>query len=169
MIHTLKRINQTELAELTQGLILSIQNDASLGFLESVGVEQIKQYWLQVGASLAKDCILMVARANNQIVGAVQLSLSTKDNGQHRAEVQKLFVLPSYKGQGIATKLMLELEQQARKHNRYLLVLDTQTGSVAEHFYQQCGYIKVGDIPDFATDPKSQMFATSIYYKTLAH
>ncbi len=169
MIHRLNGINQTELAELTQGLMLSIQNGASLGFLESVSVEQIKQYWLQVEASLTTNCILMVAKANKEIVGAVQLSLSTKDNGQHRAEVQKLFVLPSYTGQGIATKLMLALEQQARTHNRYLLVLDTQTGSVAEHFYQHCGYVKVGDIPDFATDPKSQMFATSIYYKILAH
>ena len=46
-----------------------------------------------------RDTHLWVAETDGQIVGSVRLCLCLKDNGRHRAEVQKLFVLTANRGQ----------------------------------------------------------------------
>jgi GNAT superfamily N-acetyltransferase len=49
-------------------------------------------------------------------------------NASHRAEVQKLLVLRSWRRQGIGLALMTAIEQAARQTGRSLLVLDTRLG-----------------------------------------
>ena len=148
-------------------LIDSVENGASVGFLAPLSPDTARFYWQNTLKGLGADLILWVAINDDQVIGSVQLSLSTKENGQHRAEVQKLFVLKAYRGQGIANQLMQSLENTAKEHARTLLVLDTQVGSDAEKVYQCLGWKRVGEIPDFAADPNGQLRATVFYYKTL--
>jgi acetyltransferase len=94
---------------------------------------------------------LWVAESDGQIIGSVQLELCGKENGRHRAEVQKLLVRSAFRGRGVSTLLMRAAEECARADCRTLLVLDTQAGSVAEAVYRHLGWQPAGQIPDYAT------------------
>ena len=89
-------------------LIDAVHSGASIGFLAPVSRETADRYWHEVFASLGVDRLLWVAEKEGVVVGTVQLSLCDKDNGRHRAEVQKLLVLRSARGNGVATLLMGE-------------------------------------------------------------
>jgi ribosomal protein S18 acetylase RimI-like enzyme len=167
MIRQLINVDQEQIKQLTDGLLTCVKDGASLGFLASVTYEKIHSYWLGVATSLSKDCILLVAEKDRQIAGSVQISLCNKDNGKHRGEVQKLFVLPTYRSIGLASELMQVAEKVALNKKLSLLVLDTETESNAELFYQKNNYVKVGDIPSFALNPQGDMSGTSMYYKLL--
>jgi acetyltransferase len=82
-------------------------------------------------------------------------------------EVQKLLVHSDARRGGVASMLMREAERQAQLLSRGLLYLDTEAGSPAEQFYRSCGYVRLGELPDFAASPQGQWRATAIYYKTL--
>ncbi|GHB67437.1 N-acetyltransferase [Psychrosphaera saromensis] len=167
MIKQLVRLDQQQVNQLTDGLLTCVKDGASLGFLNTVTEQKVSDYWLDVATSLSQDCILLVAEKDGQIAGSVQISLCNKDNGKHRGEVQKLFVLPRFRSIGLATQLMQKAEQLALEHKLSLLVLDTETESNAELFYQKNNYVKVGDIPSFALNPQGDMSGTSMYYKLL--
>ena len=47
------------------------------------------------------DCILLAAFLDSQLVGTVQVLTATPPNQPHRADVAKLLVLRSARGQGI--------------------------------------------------------------------
>ncbi len=97
----------------------------------------------------------------------MQLALCPKENGRHRAEVQKLFVHSTARGRGISTLLMQAVEAEARSRQRSLLVLDTLLGSHAENVYRHLGWSRAGEIPDFATSPDGKLFPTVYYFKQL--
>lgn len=97
-MYTLERImpeqGQAMLAELVTLLQDAVASGASIGFLPPLSEEEAREYWTAVLEDIAhKKRVLLVARCGAQVVGAVQLELATKPNAQHRAEVQKLFVL----------------------------------------------------------------------------
>ncbi|MFH4385342.1 GNAT family N-acetyltransferase, partial [Acinetobacter baumannii] len=78
--------------------------------------DDVLNYWGEVNHKLAQgNSRLWIAIQQRKVVGSVQLSLVSKKNGVHRAEVEKLMVLTSTRKQGIATLLMNELENFARE------------------------------------------------------
>lgn len=101
------------------------------------------------------------------IVGSVQLERCAKENGRHRAEVQKLFVLSSRRGRGIAARLMQALEAFAAGAGCRLLVLDTLSDSAAASVYRHLGWTFAGSIPAYAATPDGDLHATSYFYKQL--
>jgi len=153
--------------ELAALLIDAVSGGASVGFLDPLDSARARRYWNEVLAELGLAHGLWVAETEGRVVGSAQLSLSTRENGRHRAEVQKLFVLRSHRGRGIATRLMAALEAAARRDGRTLLVLDTEAGSAAEAFYARHGWQRVGEIPDYAADPAGALHPTALYYKRL--
>jgi GNAT superfamily N-acetyltransferase len=97
----------------------------------------------------------------------VQLALVTKQNGLHRAEVQKLLVHTDFRQRGIARALMSAVEEAARAVGRTLLVLDTEQGSIAEQLYERCGYARSGIIPHYALSTDGSLITTVVFYKLL--
>ncbi len=148
-------------------LIDAVHSGASIGFLAPVSRETADRYWHGVFASLGGDRLLWVAEKEGVIGGTVQLSLCDKDNGRHRAEVQKLLVLRAARGNGVATLLMGELEAEARRSGRSLLFLDTLLASHAEEVYRHLGWTRAGEIPDYAAAPDGELFPTVLYFKQL--
>ena len=126
------------------------------------------RYWQQVFASLGDGLLLWVAETDDRIAGSVQLAPSQKENGRHRAELQKLFVHSEFRGQGISTQLMSAAETAARAAGCTLLVLDTLAGSGAEAVYQHFGWQRAGEIPNYAASPDGQLHPTVYYFKSLA-
>lgn len=146
----------------------SVASGASVGFLPPLQEEQGLEYWQGIEADLANGVRkLWVAFDQHHLVGALQLSLSTKANGGHRAEVEKLMVHSEARGKGVGRALMLAMEQGARDAQRTLLVLDSRVGDVASNLYRQLGYLEAGQIPNFAKSADGTLAATQFFYKQL--
>jgi acetyltransferase len=165
-----RRVAATEtslIAPLGHLLIDAVHSGASIGFLAPVSRETAGRYWHEVFASLSEGLLLWVAERDGVVVGTVQLALCEKENGRHRAEVQKLQVLCAARGNGVATLLMRELEAEARRRKRSLLFLDTLFASHAEDVYRHLGWSRAGEIPDYATTPNGELSPTVLYFKRL--
>ncbi|HZZ91834.1 MAG TPA: GNAT family N-acetyltransferase [Usitatibacter sp.] len=154
-------------SELTALLRDVVDAGASVGFLPPLKTALGETYWRDVLASLGDGLVLWVARVDGRLAGTVQLAPSGKQNARHRAELQKLMVMSSHRGRGVASRLLATAEARARELGRTLLVLDTLEGSEAEPVYRHLGWQRVGAIPDFAETPEG-LRATVYYYKKLA-
>ncbi len=144
-----------------------VHGGASVGFLAPIAEHTAAGYWRRVLDRLEDGLALWVAEDGVRVVGSVQLESCDKENGRHRAEVQKLFVLHSHRGRGIARQLMQEVETQARTDGRTLLVLDTLSHSEAACVYRHLGWQYAGSIPNYAATPDGVLHATSYFYKQL--
>lgn len=142
---------------------------ASIGFLAGLTTDEAAEYWQRVAADCAAGSrMVWVARdpASDRIVGSIQLGLERRRNGRHRAEVQKLTVLKSWRRRGIGTALIRVLEKAAGQKSISLLFLDTSDGpGGARDFYAAMGYTYVGGIPGYALDPDGTPRKNAIYYK----
>lgn len=144
-----------------------IDGGGSLGFLEDIDEAQMREYWEGVFDQLGPRHRLWVCRDGDRALGTVQLSICSKPNGRHRAEVQKLMVHRDARRRGVAAQLMAALERVARDEGLRLLVLDTEVDSLAETFYRALGFQRAGEIPDFATSPQGELRGTALYWKRL--
>ncbi len=167
-IRRIVRSEDAPRAGLTELLVDTVDRGASVGFFAPMRTATADAYWDDVLAHLGPALLLWVAEADGTVAGSVQLALCERENGRHRADVQKLFVHGLHRGRGIASLLMAALEAQARAHGRSLLVLDTLAGSAAESVYRHLGWIRVGEIPEFAAFPDGTLQPTAYYYKILA-
>lgn len=169
---TIEKLNAEQahrhVAALGELLRDSVEGGASVGYILPLPQAEVEQYWHGVIAEVAAGTkILLIAWADGEIAGTVQLELATKPNGRHRAEVQKLLVLRRFRGRGIAGQLMSALEEEARAAHRTLLILDTIQGDTAERLYPKWGFVQSGIIPNFATFPDGRMGDTVVFYKLL--
>ena len=112
--------------------------------------------------------ILLAAFLDSELVGTVQIVTATPPNQPHRADVAKLLVLRSARGQGIGARLMKQVEEDSRLAGKTLLVLDTVTGDAGEKLYTRLGWTRVGVIPNYALYPDGNWCDTTIFYKQLS-
>ncbi|ADU62438.1 MAG: GNAT family N-acetyltransferase [Pseudodesulfovibrio sp.] len=169
-------INVRQITALTAGqfrelcdlLVDSVEGGASVGFLSPLSMEKAGEYWRTVADALPSGLALFIAEDESSIVGSVQLAPCARENGLHRAEIQKLFVLRSHRGQGIATELMHAAQTHALSLGRTLLVLDTHAGSKAEALYEHLGWKRAGSIPDYAASPDGTLHGTVFLYKRIS-
>ncbi len=154
-------------AQLTEILIDSVHAGASVGFLEPLSEADADAYWQRIERAVADGrCVLLVAAADDGVVGTVQLDIDTMPNQPHRATVSKLLVHTSARRRGIGEALMVALEDAARQADRWLLTLDTATAD-AERLYERLGWTRSGEIPDYALNPDSTLTPTVFYWKRL--
>jgi acetyltransferase len=155
--------------DLTSILQDAVASGVSLGFMTPLDENAVRRYWQHTIAQVdAGERVLLVAReADGALVGSAQLSLTATPNARHRAEVQKVCVLRSARGQGIGKQLMLAIEEEARTAGRTLLVLDTRKDSVAEGLYRGLGYREVGVIPGHARTVDGSLVTAIFFYRPL--
>jgi GNAT superfamily N-acetyltransferase len=152
--------------QLTALLIDAVDHGASVGFLRPLEADVARAYWDEAFGAVAKGSrILLIAELDGELVGTVQLDLAMRPNGRHRAEVQKLLVLARCRRQGIARQLMHAIEREATAETRWLLVLDTESSSGAEPFYEALQWIRCGSIPGFALSADGVPTPNVIYHK----
>jgi acetyltransferase len=146
----------------------SVEGGASVGFLAPLKRDSAEAFWQdmlrEVGSSRV---MLVVTTEDGDVTGSVQLALGQKENGRHRAEVQKLLVHSRFRNQGLGRRLMDAIEIEAQQRGITLLVLDTIEGELAEQLYLKLGYTRVGEIPNYASFPDGRLWATVIFYKEL--
>ena len=165
-------IREIGAAELDEPAFIALLRDAvdsgaSIGFLAPLPANGGREFWRGVRSDLADGRVLFGAFVDGALVGSVQLAPVGRANGRHRAEVQKLMVLRSHRGRGIAKALMAAVERKAAALGRWLLVLDTVPAQPAEKLYERLGYVRAGVVPDYAEKSSGGFDPTVIFYKRL--
>ncbi len=82
---------------------------------------------------LSQERVCLVAEANGQLIGTAALE---------GTELVTFFVLPEYQGQGIGTRLLAAIEEQARTQAITHITVDASVTGVA--FYAARGYLRTG-------------------------
>jgi GNAT superfamily N-acetyltransferase len=149
-------------------LVDCVLGGASVSFMTPFTQSDAEAFFAKVAAGVeAGERILLAAFDGDALVGTVQVVVATPPNQPHRADVAKLLVRSSARGQGIAGRLMTEVEAVSRGAGKTLLVLDTVTGSDAERLYQRLGWTKSGIIPNYALFPDGRFCDTTVFWKQL--
>jgi ribosomal protein S18 acetylase RimI-like enzyme len=172
-MHEIKQLSEEQAKAILPQLVGLLQDTvnggASIGFIPPLTSGPAEEYWNETTREIAQGKrILLVSTEGQEVAGAVQLALVTKQNGLHRAEVQKLLVQPRFRQRGIARALMSAIEAAAQSLGRTLLVLDTEQGSVAESLYESCGYTRAGVIPQYALNADGSLISTVVFYRLLS-
>ena len=146
----------------------AVAGGASLGFLLPFERAEALAYWASVVEALrAGRRLLLVALADERVIGAVQLDLEPRANGRHRAEVMKLMVRRAHRRRGVGRSLVKEALDLALQAGRTLLLLDVRTSDPAEALYRSLGFVKLGEVPRYARSPDGGLAASSFYYLQL--
>jgi GNAT superfamily N-acetyltransferase len=156
-----------DVRDLAHLLLDAVASGASVGFLDSLTVDDAAEWWRKKLASVDPRAVVLVARDAEGIVGTVQLLPAAMPNQPHRADVAKLQVHRRARGQGLGRTLMDAIEERARNDGFTLLTLDTKLGDVAETLYERSGWTRVGVIPNYALDPDGTSCDTVIFFKQL--
>ena len=155
--------------ELSRILIDCVAGGAGVSFMDPLSPAKAEAFWRDRVAPQVKtgSRALFAARRDGRILGTVQLILSIEENQPHRGEISKLMVAPSARRQGVARALMEVAQRYATETGKTLLLLDTETGGLAEQLYLSLGWVEVGVVPGFALTPHGALCATTYLYKAL--
>ena len=153
--------------ELAAVLVDAVDGGAGVSFMAGLQFDEAAEWWRNTLRAQSERTVVLVARDGRGVVGTVQLQPSWAPNQPHRADVAKLMVHRRARGRGIAGALMQELERHAREQDFTLLLLDTCKGSAAERLYTSLGWIRAGEVPNFALNPDGTWCDTVFFYKQI--
>jgi GNAT superfamily N-acetyltransferase len=157
-----------DLRALAEVLVDAVDSGAAVSFLAPLTREAALDWWREILSTSHSRSIFLVARDRDGIVGTVQLHPAWAPNQPHRAEIAKLLVHRRARGAGLATRLMQQIEEEARRAGFTLLTLDAKAGGPAERLYRRMGWTPVGTIPGFALDTDGRTpHDAVIFYKRL--
>jgi len=170
---TIRRIGGNEASAcvdaLADVLIDCVEGGASVSFMLPVPREKAQMFWRGVAEGVARgERVLLIAEdGNGEIVGTVQLITAQPENQPHRADVAKMLVHRKARRRGVGHALMMAIDRVARDESKSVLVLDTVTGGDAERLYQRAGWLRVGNVPNYALMPDGELCGTTFYCKQL--
>jgi GNAT superfamily N-acetyltransferase len=102
--------------------------------------------------AVQRDCDTVLAYADSDPAGTGAL----RELEPGIAEIKRMYVLPAYRGAGIAGRILEELERRARGRGCEAIRLDTHDRLVeALGMYRGAGY---REIPDFNANPRSNVW-----------
>lgn len=94
-----------------------------------------------------------VATANDRIVGVLSLHLSGPLNGY----IQVIAVHPDWRGRGLGTRMIEFAEQRIFHQSPNVFLCVSSFNHRAQKLYEQLGYQRVGELPDFAARGHSEI------------
>jgi GNAT superfamily N-acetyltransferase len=157
-----------QVVELARVLVDCVSGGASVSFMHPLSLERAAAYWQGVARDVAAgDKALLVAEDTEGLCGTVQLVLAQPENQPHRADLAKMLVHRRARRQGLGAALMRAAEAAAIEHGKTLLVLDSVSGGDATRLYERLGWVRVGEIPDYALFPQGGLCSTTVYYRQL--
>ena len=155
-------------AALADVLIDCVDGGASVSFMRPLTRERALTFWRRVAEDVAAGRrALLVAEDSHGVCGTVQLILDLPENQPHRADLAKMLVHRRARRQRLGVALLKGAERMARECGRTLLVLDAVTGGDAARMYARHGWVRVGDVPNFALYPDGRSCSTTYFYRDL--
>lgn len=168
-VRRLHEVDEAEIDGLADVLIDCVEGGASVSFMHPLTRDRAVAFWQGVahGAATGKRALLIAEDAQG-LCGCVQLIFDLPENQPHRADVSKMLVHRRARRRGLGAALMRAAEATARECGKTLLVLDAVTGGEAARLYERLGWVRVGDIPNYALYPRGGFCTTTVYYRDLA-
>ena len=161
-------VGDSALDQLADVLVDCVEGGASVSFMSPFSRQQALIFFRKVAGSVVSgDTVLLAARLDGRIVGTVQLGLDMPPNQPHRADIKKLLVHRSFRGHGVGAALMAQVEEEARRRGRWLLVLDTVPDENGHRLYLREGWTQTGLVPNYALFPDGRLCDTAIMWKRL--
>lgn len=146
----------------------AVAGGAAINFLADTPPDQVTAWWEARVAAVASGLTTpFLARLDGVTVGCTLLVRSGDPNSPHRAEIGKVIVHRSAGRRGIARALMLAAETRARADGRWLLILDTYSGSAADALYRSLGWHETGIVPNYALDTSGRPEPATFFWKDL--
>src|SRR5712691_2556622 len=150
-LRRLHAVDDAQIDDLAGVLIDCVEGGASVSFMHPLTHDRAVAFWRRVAHGVAAgERALLVAEDAQGLCGTVQLAFDLPENQPHRGDLSKMLVHRRARRQGLGAALMRAAETTARDCGKTLLVLDAVTGGDAARLYQRLGWIRVGDIPNFA-------------------
>ena len=151
------------LAEL---LVACVATGASVSYRAPLARDVARAFWHDVADRVAAGkLVLLAAWVDGRIAGTAMIDLAMSENQPHRADIKKVLVDPALHRRGIARALMARVEAEAWSRGRELLVLDTLTGSAADHLYRALGWHEAGVVPGYTRNGAGQSEDTTVFYR----
>jgi GNAT superfamily N-acetyltransferase len=167
-LRRLDAVSEAQIDGLADVLIDCVEGGASVSFMHPLTRERALAFWRRVAAGVVADQrVLLVAEDARGVCGTVQLMMDLPENQPHRADLAKMLVHHRARCQGLGAALMRAAEAEARDCGKTLLVLDAVTGGDAARLYERLGWVRVGNIPDYALFPRGGLCSTTYYYRNL--
>lgn len=167
-LRRLQHLDGAQVQALAEVLVDCVDGGASVGFMAPLSMQRALAFWTRVASAVAAgERALLVAEDAHGICGTVQLILAQADNQPHRADLAKMLVHRRARRRGLGEALMRGAEALARDCGKSLLVLDAVTDGDAARLYQRLGWVRVGDIPNYALMPHGGPCSTTYYYREL--
>lgn len=164
----LPALSEADIDQLADVLIDCVDGGAGVSFMHPVTRDTAIAFWAKVALGVAAgERTVLVVEDDAGICGTVQLVFDLPENQPHRADLAKMLVHRRARRRGLGGALMLAAEEVAREHGKTLLVLDAVTGGDAARLYERLGWVKVGDIPNYALKPRGGLCSTTYYYRDL--
>ena len=149
-------------------LVDAVESGAAVSFVAPFPIEHARAWWRRTIDDADARAIILIARDADGIVATVQLHPAWAPNQRHRGDITKLIVHRRARRTGLGSRLMIEIEDRARRGGYRLLTLDTKRGDPAEALHRRLGWTAVGAIPRYAIDPDGVTpHDAVIFYKEL--
>jgi GNAT superfamily N-acetyltransferase len=162
-------VSPAQVEQLADVLIDCVDGGASVSFMAPLSREHAVKFWRMVAEDVADgERALIVAEDADGVCGTIQLILAQPENQSHRADVAKMLVHRRARRHGIGAALIQEAEHVAHDCGKSLLVLDTVTGSDADRLYERHGWVRVGEVPDYAQLPHGELRGTTFFYRRIS-
>ncbi len=167
-IRRLHTVDEAQIQALADILIDCVEGGASVSFMHPLTRDRAIAFWRCVAQGVAAGHrALLIAEDDQSLCGTVQLILDLPENQPHRADLAKMLVHRRARRQGLGAALMRAAESTARECGKTLLVLDAVTTGDAARLYHRLGWIRVGDIPNYALMPDGHPCSTTYFYREL--
>jgi GNAT superfamily N-acetyltransferase len=168
-IHRLHELDDGRIEALAGVLIDCVEGGASVSFMHPLSRERASAFWRRVATGVADGTrALLVAEDAQGVCGTVQLAFDLPENQPHRADLSKMLVHRRARRQGVGAALVRAAEATARECGRTLIVLDAVTDGDAARLYARLGWVRVGDIPNYALMPDGTPCSTTVFYRDLS-
>ena len=126
-------------------------------YLNDLSVSDGYVEFLRDAATRAREAVLLVAMDGGLLLGSVTYALGgtplAQRAGADEAELRMLGVSPAARGRGVATALVRECIDRARRDGARRIVLSTQPEMLAaQRLYQRLGFARRPDL-DWLPEP----------------
>ncbi len=167
-LRRLHSVNDAQLNQLADVLIDCVEGGASVSFMLPFTRARALAFWQRVAEDVAAGKrALIIAEDERGLCGTVQLIFDLPENQPHRADLAKMLVHRRARRKGLGAALMKAAEAAARECGKTLLVLDAVTDGDAARLYEKLGWVRVGDVPNYALFPNGGFCSTTYYYRNL--
>lgn len=168
VVRRVHEVDEAMVGALADVLQDCVDGGASVSFMLPLTRERAAAFWRTVADGVrAGQRALIVAEDDRGVCGTVQLIFDLPENQPHRADLAKMLVHRRARRQGLGAMLLQAAEATARDCGKTLLVLDAVTDGDAARLYARLGWVRVGDIPNYALFPQGGFCSTTVFYRML--